>query len=133
MKNAIELNGEVYALLADGESLSPGTQWFGDSFQPLQASRMVYGAGKDFRAHKHILNPRIIKRTQEAFVVITGKIGIDIFGEDKNFMGTLEASGGEAIFVYRGYHYVKILEGGIFYEIKAGQFTCVSEDKEFFE
>lgn len=129
----ISFNDEVYALLAESEDIKDGTKWFGEPFEPLQASRMKYPEGKSFRIHYHTLNPRIIKRTQEAFIVIDGKIAVDIYNKRRICLGTIEAGKGEAIFIYRGGHGIRILEDAIVYEIKAGQFSYVSEDKEFLE
>ena len=128
----IESNGDLYALLVSDQPAA-GTEWFGNQYEPLQASRWRYAAGKEFRAHKHILNPRTIKRTQEAFVVIRGKLQIDISDEKNYPIGSLTAGPGEAIIVYRGYHFIKVLEDCVAYEIKAGQYTSVSDDKEFLE
>lgn len=122
---------DVYAILADAKGVKHGTEWFGEKYEPLQAARMNYVEGSEFRVHKHILNPRTIKYTQEAFIVIKGKIQVSIFDDSANLIGRLEAWPGEAIFVYRGGHGVRVLEDAIFYEIKAGQYTVPSEDKEF--
>ena len=132
MKNKIVAIGEeIYAILAADQDIREGSHWYGSQFESLQASRMKYEAGKSFRIHHHILNPRTIKRTQESFVVISGKIAVDIYDNKALLIGTLEAGPGEAIFVYRGGHGVRVLEDAIFYEIKAGSFSYVSEDKEF--
>lgn len=128
------VNGELYAYLVSSETVKDGSEWFGNQFEPLQVSRMKCEAGKKFRIHHHILNPRIIKRTQEAFIVISGKLAIDIYDNLPlpNLIGTLEACPGDAVLVYRGGHGVRVLESGIFYEVKAGQFEgVVSEEKEF--
>lgn len=133
MNLTIEHNNEVYALLAPLSELqeSGKTEWFGKETSPLQGSRMHYDKGKTFRTHEHKLNPRIINYTQEAFVVIKGKLQIDIFTKEKS-LGTLTASAGDVIFVWKGYHKLSILEDNtVCYEIKAGQFTSVMEDKEF--
>lgn len=122
---------EVFAILAAVDDVIEGSEWFGNQFESLQASRMKYAAGKSFRVHHHILNPRTIKRTQESFIVIRGRIAVDIYDNKAAFVGTLEAGPGEAIFVYRGGHGVRVLEDAVFYEVKAGQFSYVSEDKEF--
>ena len=129
--NKIELNNEIYAILIDKNSVKDGAEWIGESFEPLQAQRVKCQQGKIYKPHFHILNPRIIKRTQECFIVISGKIAVDIYDSQGNFLGTLEAVAGEAIFSYRGGHGITLLEDSIFYEIKAGQYTYVSEDKEY--
>jgi len=127
----ITLNNEDYAILASIATAKEGSEWFGEPYESLQASRMVYKKGKEFKSHVHILNPRTIKRTQESFVVVSGRIAVDIYDKKYNLLGTLEAGAGEAVFVYRGGHGIRVLEDSIFYEVKAGSFSVVSEDKEF--
>lgn len=131
MVKDIRIGDEVYALLVSYDDLKDGTEWFGNQIESLQASRMKYPKGKSFRVHHHILNPRTIKRTQEGFVVISGKIAVDVYDNAAKLIGTLEAGPGDAILVYRGGHGVRVLEDCVAYEIKAGQFSYVSEDKEF--
>lgn len=153
MNLTVEHNNEVYALLAPINELqeSGKTDWFGKETSPLQGSRMHYDKGKTFKTHEHKLNPRIINYTQEAFVVIKGKLQIDIFLKneimlDPNIhcwafpqyahilLGSLTAGPGDVIFVWKGYHKLSILEDNtVCYEIKAGQFTSVSEDKNFLD
>lgn len=123
---------EIYAILVSAKSeIKEGSEWFGSQHESLQAQRMKYPAGKAFRVHHHILNPRTIKRTQEAFIVISGRIAVDVYDNKAALLGTLEAGAGEAIFVYRGGHGVRVLEDAVAYEFKAGSFSYVSEDKEF--
>lgn len=152
MIRTIEVKDKLYALATDGvEEPKKGTsEWFGKSYEQLQGSRMHYEAGKSFKTHKHKMNPRIINRTQECFIVISGKIQIDIYQKSSinigsingdidakvesdhiNHLGTLTASAGEAIYVYDGFHKLTILEDAVFYETKVGSFTTVEDDKEF--
>ena len=132
MTDKICIGEEVYAILASAkQEAKEGSEWFGSQIESLQAQRMKYPAGKSFRIHHHILNPRTIKRTQESFIVISGRVAVDVYDNKAVLIGTLEAGAGEAIFVYRGGHGVRILEDAVVYEVKAGQWTSVSEDKEF--
>jgi len=131
MNREISFDGETYAILASAKDVKDGSEWFGNPIESLQAQRMKYPKGKTFRLHYHILNPRTVKKTQEAFLVIQGRLAVDIYSVKKNLLGTLEAGPGEAIFVYRGGHTVRVLEDFIGYEVKAGQFSFVSEDKSF--
>lgn len=138
MNQVIEVGDKIYAMLCPVNNVfgveKNKTEWFGKSYEPLQGSRMYYDKGKTFRGHKHILNPRTIKRTQEAFVVITGSIQIDVHDSNKSFLGSLVANDGDVIFIWDGFHTLSVLkDASVFYEIKAGQFTCVSEDKEFID
>jgi len=127
----ISKDKETYAILVDAIDIQEGTEWFGSEYESLQASRMNYPKGKIFRTHQHILNPRTIKRTQEAFVVISGAIRVDVYDTFGKFLDFLIAEPGEAVLLYRGGHGIKVLADCVAYEIKAGQFSVVSEDKEF--
>ena len=110
------------------------TEWFGKPSEQLQGSRMHYNKGSTFRTHRHILNPRLINKTQESFICIRGKIQIDIYLETKECLGSLVAEAGDIIFVWGEYHKLSILEDDtICYEVKAGSFTSVEEDKEFID
>lgn len=137
----ILVNEDIYALLCCEEDLKEGAEWIGERFEPLQASRMNFKEGKKFTIHHHLQNPRIIKRTQESFIVISGRLAVDIYDEKSSYLGkkaayigTLEVGPGEAVFIYRGGHGVRVLEDCVFYEVKAGQFDGVkSEEKTFQE
>ena len=154
----IEDNGFLYAQhVGPNDSQGVGkTAWFGKEIMPLQGSLMHYDAGKAFRTHLHIMNPRIINKTQECFSVARGRIRVTIsirevpkcdkielkpvMKVDKNHapyheLGSLEAGPGELIFVWGGYHKIEVLENDtIVYEIKAGQFNgVVSDDKVFLD
>ncbi len=138
MTTMLTVGEEVYAILVSSKDVKDGSEWFGSQHESLQASRMKYSAGKGFRVHHHILNPRTIKRTQESFIVISGRIAVDVYDNPKpklgwkaELIGTLEAGPGEAILIYRGGHGVRVLEDFVGYELKAGSFSYVSEDKEF--
>lgn len=150
MNRTIEVKDKLYAIVSDASEInkSGSSEWYGKSHEQLQGSRMNYRAGKSFKTHNHVLNPRIINRTQECFVVISGKIQIDIYkkipasinkfmtetiieSHSINHLGYLTAEAGEALFVYAGFHKLTILEDAVFYEIKAGSFVSVDEDKEF--
>ena len=126
----IEVDGEVYALKV-GRTAKEGSEWFGDKHESLQAQRFSSPQGKEFRPHFHIINPRTIKRTQEAFIVISGRLAVTMFNMDGVGIGELEAGPGEAVFVYRGGHGVRVIDDCVAYEVKAGSFTYVSEDKGF--
>ncbi len=151
----IEYNKVIYAGMYSPTELDlnkKGSVWFGKETNSLQGSIMNYDK-KDFAIHKHILNPRLINHTQEAFIVVQGSIKIDIHddyedgngdkkvglaiskgwnGEEYAYLGSFIAKEKDIIFVWKGYHSLKFLEDNtIAYEIKAGAFNgIVSEDKK---
>jgi mannose-6-phosphate isomerase-like protein (cupin superfamily) len=133
----VEFDGQLYAMLVSPLDDKPeigSTAWVGSPAMSLQGSLMHYAAGHEFRNHRHKLNPRIVKRTQECFIVVRGLIQVSIapdrFLHDDEI---LEAGPGEAIFIWGGFHGLKVVEEGtLFYEVKAGSFDGnIDDDKEF--
>jgi len=136
----IKEKGITYAIVDTPQSIEQldmgraleGTQWYGDKLEPLQGSRMVYHSGKEFKVHRHKVNIRKTIKTQEAMICLTGKAEVSIYNNDRELIETVTLKSGNIIFLYRGYHGLKIVEDNtILYELKAGQFSTVEEDKEF--
>lgn len=127
----IKVGDEIYAIHVKAEDVKDGSEWVGDKHESLQAQRFKYPEGHTFRTHFHILNPRTIKRTQEAFIVISGVIEVTITDSDGVHIGRICAKSGDAVFVYRGGHGIRVLEDCVVWEVKAGQYTYVSEDKKY--
>jgi hypothetical protein len=123
----------LYAVLIEKEDHTEGTKWYGNKYESLQCSTMNYPKDKEWRRHRHLLNPRIIKYSQECFICISGLLQVVISDKAGTTLGTFQAKAGEAIIVYRGGHAVKCLKDTVAYEVKAGSFTYVSEDKEYID
>jgi len=134
--------GQVYAIHDTINSIEPrfpmvsenqeGSKWYGEDREAMQASRMCYNKHKIFRAHTHILRPRLNNYTQECFIIHKGVIKLDIYSQDKELLANIVAREGDIVILYRGYHAVEVLEDdSIFYEIKNGPFTTVDEDKTY--
>lgn len=132
----VEHDGVLYAMQVSPKDDLPAlgkTQWFGESSFSLQGSLMHYDLGESFRTHRHRVNPRVIERTQECFIVVAGAIRVNVSAESHLPDQFLQAGPGEAIFVWNGFHGLEILERGtIVYEFKAGSWGgSVAADKEF--
>jgi len=109
-----------------------GTKWYGRNREAIQASRMCYNKHKTFRAHKHLLRPRLNNYTLECFIVYQGSIQVDIYSTKREYLKKLIAKAGDIVLIYRGYHDLEVLEdNSIFFEIKNGPFTTVEEDKVY--
>lgn len=79
------------------------------------------------RPHRH-LDPE----KDEAFIIMSGRLGIIIFGDDGNVAGTVELSQGKgnlaADIPHGVYHTAVSLEPGtVFYEAKAGPYLPLTE------
>ena len=104
--------------------ISPNTEFLQVSARKLNADVFV-------KPHKHKPILRQITITQEAWVIIKGKIKAMIYDIDKNFLQEVIITDGGCIVLYNGGHSLTPLEDDtIFYEIKNGPYYGYEYDKE---
>lgn len=110
-------------------------QWISDNKDGLQVAGMNVLCGRTFKTHQHIFRERSANFTEEAIVVIKGKLKSVIYDLQKQMQAEVILYPGDMIITRRGYHGYEVLEDGtIFYEMKNGPFSgVVSEDKTFLE
>ena len=69
--------------------------------------------------------------TQEAWVVISGKLLAEIYDIDDSVLKNIIIEEGGAIILYRGGHALEVLEDNtIFYEFKNGPYGGIENDKK---
>ena len=87
---------------------------------------------KDFkvRAHKHNFFKRETNLTQEAWIVLRGKILAKFYDLDDTFIHESILTSGDCVTIFRGGHELTILEDDTyFYEIKNGPYYGAEKDK----
>ena len=86
------------------------------------------------KPHYHLPIERTITGTQEAWIVLEGKIIAGIHDMDNTKLEDVELSNGDIIILYRGGHSLKAVEDNtIFYELKNGPYHGYENDKKFIE
>ena len=104
--------------------ISPNTEFLQVSARNLNGDVFV-------KAHKHKPVLRETTITQEAWIIIKGKIKAMIYDIDKNFLEEVIITDGGCIVLYNGGHSLTSLEDNtIFYEIKTGPYYGYENDKE---
>ncbi len=97
----------------------------------LQVSARNLSDDVHVRAHRHKPIERVTTITQEAWIVIKGKIKAEIFDIDGAFLEDLVISDGGCVVLYCGGHSLTCLQKDtIFYEIKTGPYFGYENDKE---
>ena len=131
--NEIILNGNKYAIFGDTNEINYGTTFYGSPEENLQFSALRYKKGKIFQNHIHKYRPRTIERTQEAWVVLKGKVKVFVSDENKKIIHEQNMTSGQFFISYKGGHGYEILEDEtIVVESKLGDFVGVEADKEKF-
>tara|TARA_B100001057_G_C22523892_1_gene823001 strand:- start:175 stop:588 length:414 start_codon:yes stop_codon:yes gene_type:complete len=97
----------------------------------LQVCGRVMPSGIGVPPHRHIETHRETNLTQEAWVLLKGKVRARFYDIDDSFLCERNVGAGDAIVLYRGGHSLEVLEDDtIFYEFKNGPYFGVSKDKE---
>jgi hypothetical protein len=124
-------NGKkICSIVVRSHEIPEGTLWYGSVKEPMQACSWNWHRGKEFKIHRHLLNPRVTPVSQEALVVIKGKVQFFVMTETSDNMGILYT--GDMIVHYSGAHGYKILkEGTKCYEFKTGPCDKSIVDKEY--
>jgi hypothetical protein len=97
----------------------------------LQASGRKLKLGTKVPAHKHLQIDRTTSITQEAWVVLKGKVSGIFYDLDNTILYETILTDGDCIVLYRGGHSLEVLEEDtIFYEFKTGPYFGLEADKE---
>ena len=97
----------------------------------LQVSGRKLKLGTIIPAHKHLQINRISKITQEAWVVLKGKVKGIFYDLDDSILHESILTDGDCVVLYRGGHSLEVLEEDtVFYEFKTGPYFGVEADKE---
>tara|TARA_B100000427_G_scaffold328277_1_gene340990 strand:+ start:1786 stop:2202 length:417 start_codon:yes stop_codon:yes gene_type:complete len=96
----------------------------------IQASGRILNSDFKVKAHKHKVQMRKSSLTQEAWVVIKGKIKAKFYDLDDKVIFETILKAGDCISIFRGGHSLEVLEDKtIFYEFKNGPYNGLEKDK----
>lgn len=96
-----------------------------------QAGFVVYPQGGKVKRHSHLPLQRHLVGTPEALMVRKGKVEVDLFSLDKEFLGTWTLDQGDLILLVAGGHSCRCLEDTVLLEIKQGPYTGLVEKEHF--
>jgi mannose-6-phosphate isomerase-like protein (cupin superfamily) len=82
--------------------------------------------------HRHNIVPREVHLTQEVLVIKSGKIRVDFYDNDQNYIESSILYQGDVILLADGGHGFKMLEPTEMIEVKQGPY-CGERDKVRFE
>ena len=97
----------------------------------LQVSALSLAKNKVVKSHLHKPIVRGTIGTQEAWIVISGKIRAEIFDINKDKISENILMSGDCIVLYRGGHSMQVLEDDtVIYEVKNGPYLGAENDSQ---
>jgi hypothetical protein len=123
LMSEIRHNGELFAIILRKDFDQPGIHFFTPDSFSQQLAYMHHPAGKIIQAHVHNPVPREVHYTLEVLFIKRGKVRIDFFDNDQNYLESRILKTGDVILLAKGGHGFEVLEELEMYEVKQGPYA----------
>lgn len=125
--------GEMIALLITADhSIDSGIEFLTPGNYSQQLGFMNRPTGYKIAPHVHIPVVREVVRTQEVLLIKSGKVRVDFYDNDRNYLESELLEKGDVILLAGGGHGFEIIEDAVMIEVKQGPY-CADKDKIRFE
>lgn len=121
-------NDKLLAVIIHANFKKEGIEFFTPGDFSQQLGYMNRPKGYVIDPHVHRLVDRTVTITQEVLFIKSGKVRVDFFDEDKNYLESRILEKGDVILLAAGGHGFEMLEDAEMIEVKQGPY-CGDEDK----
>jgi hypothetical protein len=128
----LELNKICLALVIRKDYHNNGIQFFTNDNDSQQLGYMNRPEGYEIKPHRHNLVPREVHLTQEVLYIKSGKVRVDFYDNEQNYVTSRILEQGDVILLSDGGHGFKMLEPSEIIEVKQGPY-CGEKDKIRFD
>jgi hypothetical protein len=109
-----------------------GIEFFTNDNDSQQLGYMNRPEGYEIKPHRHNLVQREVHLTQEVLFIKSGKVRVDFYSNDQEYLQSSILNQGDVILLSDGGHGFKMLEPSEIIEVKQGPY-CGEQDKVRFE
>ena len=127
----IRHKGEMLALIVRQEYSKPGISFFTPDDLSQQLAYMRHPAGKMIDAHFHNPVPRTVAYTQETLFIKSGRLRVDFFDDQQQYLESRELKAGDVILLIKGGHGFEVLEELEMIEVKQGPYAGDQDKTRF--
>ena len=131
MIETIKHQDQLLAIIISSRFSEPGIHFFTENQLSQQLAYMRHPAGKLIDPHVHNPVPREVHYTQEVLFIKRGKVRVDFYSNDQEFLESRVLETGDTILLATGGHGFEMLEETEMIEVKQGPYTG-EEDKTRF-
>ena len=126
-------NGDQFlGLIIRKDYHESGIQFLTDDQSPQQLGYMNRAKDYIIAPHVHNVVTRTVELTQEVLIIQRGKVRVDYYDDNKDYLESRIAYEGDIVYLGYGGHGFKMLEDSEIVEVKQGPY-CGANDKERFE
>ena len=132
MAEIITKGNQLLAIIIPHTFSEPGIHFFTPGELSQQLAYMRHPVGKEIPPHVHNPVPREVHFTQEVLFIRSGKLRVDFYDDDRNYLESRILTGGDTILLATGGHGFEVLEEVEMIEVKQGPYAG-EQDKTRFE
>jgi mannose-6-phosphate isomerase-like protein (cupin superfamily) len=122
----------VYAMIIRSSFSADGVNFFTPNDFSQQLAYMHHPAGKVIDAHVHNPVPREVHYTLEVLFIRRGRLRVDFYDKERNYLESRELAQGDTILLVEGGHGFEVIEEVEMIEVKQGPYAG-DVDKTRFE
>lgn len=125
-------NGDVlFAIIIPHTYHKPGISFLTTNELSQQLAYMEHPAGHEIAAHVHNPVHRSVVYTRETLVIRKGKLRVDFYDDDCNYIESHIISAGDVILLVSGGHGFRVLEDIEMIEVKQGPYAGEGDKTRF--
>ena len=124
---------EPIALIVRADFDEPGIHFFTPANFSQQVAAMQHPQGHKIAAHVHNLLVRQVLYTQEVLIIKRGKLRVNLYSSNKEFIDDKILKTGDVILLCGGGHSLEMLEESSMIEVKQGPYAGEGDKARFEE
>lgn len=132
MIEEIKFNERVLGMIIYSNFKKDGISFFTPDTFSQQLAYMNRPMGYTIPPHVHNLVERKVELTQEVLIIKSGRVRVDFYDDDKNYLESRIVERGDVILLAHGGHGFEMLEQSEIIEVKQGPY-CGEMDKIRFQ
>lgn len=127
----ITYKNRVLALIISSDFSQPGIHFFTPNNFSQQVAYMNHRKGKVIQPHLHNPVPRQVFHTQEVLLIKKGKLRVDFYNQQQEYLESRVLEAGEIVLLIEGGHGFEVLEELEMIEVKQGPFVEEQDKTRF--
>jgi len=131
MFEEIKTKNDILAIIVRSNFSHPGIKFFTPDDFSQQLAFMSHPAGKIIDPHVHNPVKREVHFTKEVLFIRKGKLRVDFYDDDRNYIESRNIGAGDVILLSSGGHGFEVIEDIEMFEVKQGPFAGDSDKTRF--
>lgn len=131
MIKQISHNDKIIAIIVSNKFNKEGIQFFTPDDFSQQLAYMKHSKGKVIEPHVHNIIPRQVLYTKEVLFIKKGKLRVDFYSDEKEYLESYILEEGDVILLASGGHGFEVLEAVEMFEVKQGPYAGENDKTRF--